>query len=120
MTKEDYYNEGMELFAQDKIGEAIAAYQEALEQDPNYADALHALAMVYASQDRLDDAIEMGKKLVEVSPEDELAYTSLSIFYQRKGMIAEAEQTGAKARTLGWKRQLEEQKEAEKDRSGES
>jgi Flp pilus assembly protein TadD len=111
MTKEDCYNQGMELFAEDKIEEAITAYQKALQQDPNYADALHALAMAYANQDKLDQAIEVGKRLVEVSPEDELAHTSLSIFYQRKGMIAEAEHIGAKARTLGWKRQLQEQKE---------
>ncbi|HWP56586.1 MAG TPA: tetratricopeptide repeat protein [Candidatus Acidoferrales bacterium] len=114
-SKEQYYNQGMELFAQGKIDEAIAAYRKALEEDPRYADALHALAMVYAQQERLDEAIETGKRLVEVSPDDELAYTSLSIFYQRKGMIAEAEQAGAKARTLGWKRELAEQK-AEKEK----
>lgn len=110
MTKEECYQQGMELFAQDRLEEAVDAYRKALEQDPNYADALHALAMTYASMDRLDEAIEVGKKLIEVSPEDELAYTSLSIFYQRKGMIAEAENIGARARTLGWKRQLQEKK----------
>jgi len=111
VTKEDHYLQGMELFAENKLDEAIEAYRKALEEDPDYADALHALAMAYASQDKLDEAIEAGKKLIEVTPEDELAYTSLSIFYQRKGMIAEAEQIGAKARTLGWKRQLEDKKE---------
>ena len=100
----------MELFAQDKLDEAVAAYRRALAQDPNYTDALHALAMTYAHQEKLDEAIEVGKKLIEVAPEDELAYTSLSIFYQQKGMIAEAEQVGAQARTLGWKRQLQENK----------
>lgn len=111
MTKEDHYNRGMDLYAEDKMGEAIQAYQKALVEDPNYSDALHALAMAYASSDRLDEAIEVGMKLIEISPEDELAYTSLSIFYQRKGMIAEAESIGARARTLGWKRQLQEKKE---------
>jgi tetratricopeptide (TPR) repeat protein len=110
MTKEDDYNQGMGFFADGRTAEAIDAYKKALEQDPNYADALHALSMTYANADRLDEAIEVGKKLIEVSPEDELAYTSLSIFYQRKGMIAEAEEIGAKARTLGWKRQLAEKK----------
>ncbi len=115
MTKEEYYNQGMEFFAEDRLDEAIDAYQKALEEDPNYADALHALAMAYANQEKLDEAIEVGKKLIEVNPEDELAYTSLSIFYQRKGMIAEAEHISAKARTLGWKRQLQEKKEADKE-----
>ena len=110
MSKEDHYNEGMELFAQDKLDDAIAAYQRALQEYPNYVDALHALAMTYANQEKLDEAIQVGKKLIETAPDDELAYTSLSIFYQQKGMIAEAEQIGAQARTLGWKRQLGEKK----------
>jgi tetratricopeptide (TPR) repeat protein len=110
VSKEDHYNEGMELFTQDRLDEAVAAYQRALEEDPNYVDALHALAMTYAHQEKMDEAIQVGKKLIEVAPDDELAYTSLSIFYQQKGMIDEAEQIGAQARTLGWKRQLNEKK----------
>jgi tetratricopeptide (TPR) repeat protein len=114
VNKEDYYQLGMDRFVEDKLDEAIEAYQKALEEDPNYADALHALAMVYANQNRLDEAIEVGKRLIQVAPEDELAYTSLSIFYQRKGMIAEAEHIAAKSRTLGWKRQLQESKGGDK------
>jgi tetratricopeptide (TPR) repeat protein len=110
VSKEDHYNEGMELFTQDRLDEAVAAYQRALREDPNYVDALHALAMTYAHQEKLDEAIQVGKKLIEIAPDDELAYTSLSIFYQQKGMIAEAENIGAQARTLGWKRQLNEKK----------
>ena len=113
MSKEDHYNEGMELFAQDRLEEAIAAYRRALDEDPKYADALHALAMTYAHQEKLDEAIELGKKLIEVAPDDELAYTSLSMFYQQKGMIAEAEHVAAQGRTLGWKRQLAEKKKSE-------
>lgn len=110
MNKEDHYNEGMELFTQDKLDEAAAAYQRALQEDPHYVDALHALAMTYSHQEKLDEAIEVGKKLIEAAPDDELAYTSLSIFYQKKGMIAEAEHIATQARTLGWKRQLNEKK----------
>lgn len=115
MSKEEHYNQGMELFAQDRLDEAVAAYHRALEEDPLYADALHALAMTYAHQKKLDQAIEVGKKLIEATPDDELAYTSLSIFYQQKGMVAEAEQIAAKARKLGWKRQLRESKKGKTD-----
>ncbi|MEE9145530.1 MAG: tetratricopeptide repeat protein [Candidatus Binatia bacterium] len=114
MNKEDCYNQGMELFAEDKLDEAIEAFQKAVQEDPAYTDALHALAMSYAQKNQLDEAIQIGKQLIEVNPEDELAYTSLSIFYQRKGMIEEAENVGATARTLGWKRQLQENKDEEK------
>ena len=64
MNKEDHYNQGMEFFAQDHLDDAVAAYLRALEQDPDYADALHALAMTYAHQEKLDQAIEAGKRLV--------------------------------------------------------
>jgi tetratricopeptide (TPR) repeat protein len=115
VNKQDHYNEGMELFAQDKLDAAVAAYLRALEEDPNYADALHALAMTYAHQEKFDQAIETGKRLIEVAPDDELAYTSLSIFYQKKGLITEAEHIAAKARTLSWKRELLDRKGSDKD-----
>jgi tetratricopeptide (TPR) repeat protein len=113
VSKEAHYSQGMEFFAQEKLDEAVAAYGRALAEDPNYADALHALAMTYAHQEKFDAAIEIGKQLIAVAPEDELAYTSLSIFYQQKGMIAEAEEIAAKSRTLSWKRQLSEKKQKE-------
>jgi tetratricopeptide (TPR) repeat protein len=113
VSKEAHYSQGMEFFAQEKLDEAVAAYERALAEDPNYADALHALAMTYAHQEKFDEAIEIGKQLIAVAPEDELAYTSLSIFYQQKGMIAEAEEIAAKSRTLSWKRQLSEKKQNE-------
>ena len=100
----------MEYFAQDHLDDAVAAYLRALDEDPNYTDALHALAMTYSHQEKLDQAIDIAKRLIAAAPDDELAYTSLSIFYQQKGLIAEAEEVGAKARTLGWKRQLTENK----------
>ena len=110
MSAEEHYNRGMERFAEGDLDNAIDAYQNALTEDPNHVDALHALAMAYAHQDKLDEAIRTARRLIEVAPENELAYTSLSMFYQQKGMIAEAEEVGAKARTLGWKRQLAEKK----------
>lgn len=115
MTKEQHYNAGMEFFVQERLDDAIASYQRALAEDPDYADALEALAMTYAHMGRLDEAVEAGKRLIEVAPGDEMAYTSLSIVYQRKGMIAEAESIAAKAKTLGWKRQLSEAKPPQKN-----
>jgi tetratricopeptide (TPR) repeat protein len=100
VSKEADYAQGMEFFAQEKLDDAVAAYKRSLAEDPDYADALHALAMTYAHQEKLDEAIEIGKRLIAVAPEDELAYTSLSIFYQQKGMMS-------------WKRQLSEKKQKE-------
>ncbi len=108
-SKEDLYDRAVDLVADGKLDEAIEAYKQALTCDPQFADAVHGIAMAYADKGMFDQAVEYGRRLVELTPDDTLAHTSLSMFYQRKGMIAEAEAEGAKARVLDWKRQLAEQ-----------
>ena len=109
-TKEELYDEAIDLFGDGKLDEAIARYRDALAIDPAYVDAWHGLAMAYNELGRHADAIEAGKKLCELTPDDILAHTSLSRFYQAAGMVPEAEAEGAKARMLDWKRQLQETK----------
>ena len=109
-TKEELYDEGIDLFGDGKVDDAIAKYREALALDASYVDAWHGLAMAYNDAGRHAEAIEAGKKLCELTPDDVLAHTSLSRFYQAADRIAEAEAEGAKARMLDWKRQLAEGK----------
>ncbi len=109
-SKEELYDEGLDLAFEGKFRDAIEKYRAALEIDPSYADAVHALAMAHAELEELDEAIEVAKRLCELTPDDILAFTSLSTFYQRKGMIKEAEEAAAKAKILDWKRQLAEKK----------
>lgn len=108
--KEDLYDEAVDLYADDKLDEAIAVYNRALEIDPKYTDAVHGLAMCYQAKGDLDTAIELTMRYIAQEPEDILAFTNLSMFYQKKGMIKEAEAAGAEARRLDWKRQLKEGK----------
>jgi Flp pilus assembly protein TadD len=109
--KDELLDRAVDLVADGDLDGAICVYQDAIVLDPTFADAVHGLAMAYADKGMFDDAIVWGRKLVELTPDDTLAHTSLSMFYQRKGMIAEAEAEGAKARMLDWKRQLAEQKD---------
>jgi tetratricopeptide (TPR) repeat protein len=113
-TAEELYDLAVDHVADGRLDDAIATYREALAIDPTFTDAILGLAMAYADAQRFDEAIEQGKRLVELTPDDTLAHTSLSMFYQRKGMIAEAEADGAKARVLDWKRQLAEQEQQKK------
>ncbi len=110
MTKEDHYYEGVDLFSEGKLDEAIAAYQKALELDPTFSDALHGLAQAYYTKEDFDNCIATAQRIVALDPDDILAYTSISRAYQRKGMIREAEEAANKARVLSWKKQLQEQK----------
>jgi tetratricopeptide (TPR) repeat protein len=108
--KEELYDQGLDLAFDGDFRGAIARYREALQIDPEFVDAVHALAMAHKELGELDDAIEAGKRLCELVPDDILAHTSLSQFYQMKGMIPEAEAESAKAKVLDWKRQIAEQK----------
>jgi tetratricopeptide (TPR) repeat protein len=106
MTKEDYFEQAVTAFGDDKLDEAIEMYQKALELDPGYQDALHGLGMALFNRGRVDDAIAAAKKLIELDQDDILAHTSLSMFYQSQGRIDDAEKEGNVARVLGWKQEL--------------
>ncbi|HZP42862.1 MAG TPA: tetratricopeptide repeat protein [Candidatus Binatia bacterium] len=107
-TKEELYDEGIDLVADGKVEAAIEKYRAAIALDPAYADAWQALALACNDLGRHEDAIAAAKKLVELAPDDELAHTTLSRVYQAANMVPEAEAEGAKARMLSWKRQLKE------------
>jgi len=103
---EDHYYAALDLMADGKLEEAVAAYRESLAVDPDFTEAMHGLARALQDLQRYDEAIAVAQKMAELDPDDVLAHTSLSVLYQKKGMIPEAEAEGAKARVLGWKKQL--------------
>lgn len=97
MTKQEFYAQGMELFGEDDVEGAIREFEKALQIDPDYGDALHAIALCHYHQGRLQEAVRYGERLRSVEPDNTLAYTALSMFYNAQGMIAKAEEMGAKA-----------------------
>jgi len=103
---EDCYYAALDLMAEGNLEKAVAAYQDSIAADPTFTEAMHGLARVLQDLQRYDEAITVAQRIAEVDPDDVLAHTSLSVLYQKKGMIAEAEAEGAKARVLGWKQQL--------------
>src|SRR5215831_14541926 len=105
---EDHYYAALDLMADGQLDKAVDAYRESLAADQTFTEAMHGLARALQDLERYDEAIEVAKKIAELDPDDVLAHTSLSVLYQKKGMIAEAEAEGAKARVLGWKQQLKQ------------
>ncbi len=102
MTREEYYDEGMTEFAMAEFDRAIEAYRKAIELDPDYFDAWHALGMAYLRAERVPEAIEAGKRAVEINPNDMLAHTSLSMYYLKAGDQAAAEKEKGLATVLSW------------------
>jgi superkiller protein 3 len=99
------YKEGFQHFANDRLDEAIACYDRALEVDPELAIAWNGLSMAYRNQGDLDRAIEAARRLIELEPDDALSHTNLSILLQNKGMVPEAEEAMAVATKLQMKSQ---------------
>jgi Flp pilus assembly protein TadD len=104
---EEHYFTALDAMAQGLPEQAVAGFQAALTADPSFTDAMHGLARALQNLERFDEAIAVALKIAELDPDDVLAHTSLSVLYHCKGMIAEAESEGAKARVLGWKQQLQ-------------
>lgn len=110
MTAEEHYYAGIDFFGEGKLEAAIEEYNCALELDPKLIDALHGLAQAYHAKEDFHCTIEAAQRILVLEPEDILAWTTISRAYQRLGMIPEAEEAGNKARILGWKQQLRDQK----------
>jgi len=102
MTKEECYDQGMLEFSMAEFEKAIDCYRNAVELDPSYFDAWHALGMAYLRAGRIQEAIEAGKRAVELNPNDMLAHTSLSMYYMKAGDKAAAEKEKGLATVLSW------------------
>jgi Flp pilus assembly protein TadD len=103
---EDHYYAALDLVADGEHERALAEYQQSLNADPSFTEAMHGMARALQDLNRFDEAIAVARRICELDPDDILAHTSLSVLYQKKGMIPEAEAEGNKARVLGWKQQL--------------
>jgi Flp pilus assembly protein TadD len=107
---EELYYQALDRLAEGDAAAAAQTLRRCLEVDAGMLDAMHGLIRALQELGDLDGAISVAQRLLLLDPEDPLAHTSLSILYQHKGLIAEAEAEGLRAKLLGWKKQLQQQK----------
>lgn len=107
MHAETLYYDALDRLAEGDAVRAVAGFRAALAADPEFLDAQHGLIRALQDAGQYDEGIAAAQSLAERAPEDVLAYTALSILYQHKGMIAEAEEAGTRAKLLSWKLQLQ-------------
>jgi len=82
-TSHELYDEADRLKDDGKLDEAAAKLQEIVAQDPEFALAHSALAVVLGRLGRHEEAIAHGRKVCELQPQDAFSYTALSVTYQR-------------------------------------
>jgi len=109
-SADEQYDRAVDCVAEGNLEAAEAAYRQALELDPEFADAWEGLSMVLADLGRFDAAIAAAERVVALRPEELLSYTNISRIYQKSGDVPRAEEWAAKGRMLDWKQQLKNDK----------
>jgi Flp pilus assembly protein TadD len=109
-TAEELYHQALDRLAEGNAAAAVEGLRRCLAVDPGMLDAMHGLIRALQELGDFDGAIAVAQRLLELDPDEVLAHTSLSILYQHKGMIPEAEAEALKAKLLGWKKHLRQQK----------
>jgi Flp pilus assembly protein TadD len=99
-TIEQRYDEADRLKNSGKNEEAVAKLLELVAEAPDYSLAHSALAVLYTRLKRHEEAIRHAQRVCELEPADAFSFTALSVTCQRAGLIREAEDAMAKARTL--------------------
>ena len=82
------------------LPEAVVKLRSAVEIDPAYAEAWHALGMALFKSEQTREGIGAALMAVTLQPNDLLTWTALSQMYVKEGRIAEAEDAKGKARIL--------------------
>lgn len=77
------YDEADKLKDAGKLDEAAAKLGEALAEDPKFALAHSALAVVLQRLGRHDEAIQHAQQVCQLEPDDPFSFTALSVTFQR-------------------------------------
>ncbi|RKU19300.1 hypothetical protein C6500_11410 [Candidatus Poribacteria bacterium] len=87
---QSHYNLGLAYYQGGKIEKAIAAYQTAIQLEPNFADAYGGLGVIYRRTGDLDAAIRHCQKAIKIAPENIEFHQNLTQIYWQKGMYDRA------------------------------
>ena len=82
---QSHYNLGLAYYHNDQTEKAVAAYQKAIQLNPNFADAYGGLGVIYWRTGNLDAAIRHCQKAIKIAPENIEFHQNLTRIYWQKG-----------------------------------
>ncbi|MFO7028963.1 hypothetical protein B9T07_02595 [Limnospira fusiformis CCALA 023] len=91
------FSRGNEFLRNGQLEEAIAAYQKAIGQNPDFYLAYQNLGEALEKLGRFDEAVQAYQKAVELKPEAAWSYLSLSRVLRQVGRVEEAKKAGDRA-----------------------
>lgn len=80
---EGHYNRGVDLYDQEKYGQAIESYKLALRQNPDDTFAKYNLAVVYQDQGKHEQALTLYKEVLRQTEDTNSRINMAAIYYQR-------------------------------------
>jgi len=101
-TKEQWIDEGNALEDLKRYDEALAAYEQAIRLDPNYALAYNNTGNALEDLKRYEEALAAYDQAIRLNPNYALAYNNKGLALDRLGKSKEAKQAYDKAHQLGY------------------
>jgi tetratricopeptide (TPR) repeat protein len=92
-----HYNIANNYFDLKKYAEAIAAYRQSIDLDPDRPESRNNLALAYGALDRLPEAIAELEQALKLNPEYAAAHYNLGVAYLQSG---KKQQAGEQQRAL--------------------
>ncbi|MDQ2691032.1 MAG: tetratricopeptide repeat protein [Chloroflexota bacterium] len=89
-TSEDFYNRGVAYAEKAAAYHAIAAYDKAIQLDPNYFAAYHNRGVAYGALGNFDHALSEFNRAIALKPNDPLIYMNRANVYKFKKQSEEA------------------------------
>ncbi len=68
------FNQGVELAEEGEFQQAVAAFDEAIDLDPQFAEAYYNRALCQSMLGNLSEALEDANKAIELTPNDAMSY----------------------------------------------
>lgn len=99
-TLDERYDAAIQTKESGDLEGAVAALEQLVADEPQFALGHAALSVFYQAQDRSDDAVDEARKVCELEPNDPFSFVAMSLICQKAGRIPEAEQALMEARRV--------------------